>query len=362
LNLSEFNYDLPASFIAQTPVEPRDASRLMVLDRATGTLAHRQFHDVGEYLRPGDVLVVNDTRVIPARLWGRKARTGGKVEVLLLARRAAQTWEALVGGSGVRVGTVVAVDGQAGLQATVLEDLGEARRLLQFNQPLTPLLEQVGQVPLPPYIHEQLAADRRERYQTVYAHRPGSAAAPTAGLHFTPELLMQLRAKGVGLAYVTLHIGLDTFAPVTEARVEEHVIHTEWCELTAETARQINEAKLAGGRVVAVGTTAVRVLESAALAPQPPLPAGEAAECAPAGEACPWQTVRAWEGPTSLFILPGYRFRVVEAMITNFHLPRSTLLMLVSAFAGRERMLAAYETAKAEGYRFFSFGDTMLIL
>jgi len=354
VELSDFDYDLPASFIAQTPVEPRDASRLMVLDRAAGTVAHRHFRDIGDYLRPGDVLVMNDTRVIPARLWGHKARTGGKVELLLLARREAQTWEALAGGSGVRVGTVVEVDGQPGLQATVLEDLGEARRLIRFNQPLTPLLEQVGQVPLPPYIHERLRD--RERYQTVYAHRPGSAAAPTAGLHFTPDLLVQLRAKGVGLAYVTLHIGLDTFAPVTETKVEEHVIHTEWCELSAETARQINEARLAGGRVVAVGTTSVRVLESAALTLQPPLPGGESE-----GEACPWQAVRAWEGPTSLYILPGYRFRVVEALITNFHLPRSTLLMLVSAFAGRERMLAAYETAKQEGYRFFSFGDAMLI-
>jgi S-adenosylmethionine:tRNA ribosyltransferase-isomerase len=373
LNLSDFDYDLPERFIAQTPAEPRDASRLMVLHRATGELEHRRFSEIGGYLRAGDVLVVNDTRVIPARLWARKARTGGKVELLLLARKAAQTWEALVGGSGVRVGSVLDLDGQPGLQATVLEDLGGARRLVQFSQPLTPLLEQVGHVPLPPYIHEPLA--NGERYQTVYARRPGSAAAPTAGLHFTPELMLSLKAAGVGLAYVTLHIGLDTFAPVTEERVEEHVIHTEWCQLTAETAKQINEARLAGGRVIAVGTTAVRVLESAAgalapaaLTPRPPsrstpegLPGGEG-ESKSGGEACPWQAVTAWEGATNLFIVPGYRFRVVDALVTNFHLPRSTLLMLVSAFAGRERMLAAYETAKQEGYRFFSFGDAMLIL
>ena len=367
MNLSEFDYDLPASFIAQTGVEPRDASRLMVLNRVTGETLHRRFSDIGDYLRPGDVLVMNDTRVIPARLWGRKARTGGKVELLLLARRGAatesggaQTWEALAGGSGLREGTVVEVEGQPGLEATVLEDLGEARRLIQFNQPLTPLLDQVGHVPLPPYIHEQLKDG--ERYQTVYAHRAGSAAAPTAGLHFTPELLLSLKAKGVGLAYVTLHIGLDTFAPVAEARVEEHVIHTEWCELTAETARQINEAKLAGGRVVAVGTTSVRVLESAGGGREQG--GGGAGEQGSEGEgeACPWQAVRAWEGPTDLYILPGFRFRAVDMLITNFHLPRSTLLMLVSAFAGRERILAAYETAKREGYRFYSFGDAMVIL
>jgi S-adenosylmethionine:tRNA ribosyltransferase-isomerase len=362
VNLSDFDYDLPESFIAQTPVEPRDASRLMVLDRATGRAEHRRFRDIGDYLRPGDVLVLNDTRVIPARLQARKARTGGKVELLLLARRRAQTWEALMGGSGVRPGTVLEVDGQPGLQAAVLEDLGEARRLVQFSQPLTPLLERVGHTPLPPYIHQPLA--NSERYQTVYARQAGSAAAPTAGLHFTPELLLQLKKNGIGLAYVTLHIGLDTFAPVTEARVEEHVIHTEWCQLTAETAKQINEAKLAGGRVVAVGTTAVRVLESAGAPPpkeqEDPGPSPEPTAQG-RGEGCPWQAVRAWEGPTSLFIIPGHRFRVVDALITNFHLPRSTLLMLVSAFAGRERMLAAYETAKREGYRFFSFGDAMLL-
>jgi S-adenosylmethionine:tRNA ribosyltransferase-isomerase len=378
LNLSDFDYDLPERFIAQTPTEPRDSSRLLVLDRSSGSIEHRRFREIGEFLRPGDVLVLNDTRVIPARLWAHKARTGGKVELLLLSRKGAagggeaRTWEALAGGSGARVGTVLEVDGQPGLHATVLEDLGAARRLLEFSQPLTPLLDRVGHVPLPPYIHAPLRDG--ERYQTVYARLSGSAAAPTAGLHFTPELLLELKRAGVGLAYVTLHIGLDTFAPVTEERVEEHVIHTEWCQLTAATAQQINAARLAGGRVVAVGTTAVRVLESAAappppLSPRPPLPRGEG-ETAPtpalpreAGEGeCPWQAMSAWEGPTSLFIYPGYPFRAVDALVTNFHLPRSTLLMLVSAFAGRERILAAYETAMREGYRFYSFGDAMLIL
>jgi S-adenosylmethionine:tRNA ribosyltransferase-isomerase len=361
LNLSDFDYDLPERFIAQTPTEPRDSSRLLVLDRSSGSIEHRRFREIGEFLRPGDVLVLNDTRVIPARLWAHKARTGGKVELLLLSRKGAagggeaRTWEALAGGSGVRVGTVLEVDGQPGLHATVLEDLGAARRLLEFSQPLTPLLDRVGHVPLPPYIHAPLRDG--ERYQTVYARLSGSAAAPTAGLHFTPELLLELKRAGVGLAYVTLHIGLDTFAPVTEERVEEHVIHTEWCQLTAETAQQINAARLAGGRVVAVGTTAVRVLESAG--------GGQGSRGArePGSEGeCAWQTVSAWEGATSLFIVPGYRFRAVDALVTNFHLPRSTLLMLVSAFAGRERMLRAYETAKQEGYRFYSFGDAMMIL
>ena len=359
MNLSDFDYDLPERFIAQTPAEPRDSSRLLVLDRNRGTIEHRRFREIGAYLRPGDVLVLNDTRVIPARLWARKARTGGKVELLLLRRAAARTWEALIGGSGVRPGAVLEVDGQPGLQATVLQDLGGSRRLVEFSEPLTPLLERVGHVPLPPYIHAPLTDG--ERYQTVYARESGSAAAPTAGLHFTPELLLELKGAGVGLAYVTLHIGLDTFAPVTEERVEEHVIHTEWCQLTAETAEQINAARLAGGRVVAVGTTAVRVLESAAPTPALPCDVGEW-DSKQGGVACPWQAVRAWEGPTSLFIVPGYRFQAVDALVTNFHLPRSTLLMLVSAFAGRERILAAYETAKQEGYRFYSFGDAMLVL
>jgi S-adenosylmethionine:tRNA ribosyltransferase-isomerase len=353
---SSFDYPLPPELIAQTPLEPRDASRLLVLDRATGDLAHRHFYDIGDYLRPGDLLVFNDSRVIPARLFGRKAGTGGKVELLLLARRADQTWEALAGGSGLRPGASVEVEGAEGLTALIAEDLGGARRLVKFSQPLSPLLPQVGHTPLPPYIHEPLADP--ERYQTVYARIDGSAAAPTAGLHFTPELLLRLREAGVEFAYLTLHVGLDTFAPVTEAEAEEHRIHTEWCELTAETARRINEAKLAGRRVVAVGTTSVRVLESAA---QASLRQAQAESGQPV-EACPWRPVVALDGPTELFILPGHRFRAVDALITNFHLPRSTLLMLVSAFAGRETILRAYQAAVAERYRFYSFGDAMLIL
>lgn len=341
MQLSDFDYVLPEQCIAQTPLEPRDASRLLVLNRATGALEHRHFYEVGAYLQPGDVLVFNDSRVIPARLWARKIPTGGKVELLLLARRAAQTWEVLVGGAGVRVGTRLALEGAADLVAEITEVLEGARRRVHFSAPLTPQLDRVGHVPLPPYIHTPLADP--ERYQTVYARQPGSAAAPTAGLHFTPDLLARLRAQGVQLAYVTLHIGLDTFAPVTETNVAEHVIHTEWCELPAETARQINEAKRAGRRVVAVGTTAVRVLETAGQA------AGAGAPLVEHG------------GPTQLFILPGYSFQVVDALITNFHLPRSTLLMLVAALAGRERILAAYAEAQRAGYRFFSFGDAMLI-
>jgi S-adenosylmethionine:tRNA ribosyltransferase-isomerase len=387
LNTSDFDYDLPPERIAQTPIEPRDASRLMVLDRATGAIEHRRFREIGDYLQPGDVLVFNDTRVIPARLYGRKIPSGGKVELLLLARREAQVWEALVGGAGVRAGSRLEVSGAEGLSADVVEELDGPRRLLRFSQPLTPLLPSVGRTPLPPYIHETL--DDPERYQTVYAKVPGSAAAPTAGLHFTPDLLLRLRGQGVEFVYVTLHVGLDTFAPVTEMKAEEHRIHSEWCAFTPDTARQVNQAKLAGRRVVAVGTTSVRVLESAARAslrqaqaeprtsplkpgtPRPIAPraidrtrgAGESAgEAGAEGQACPWRPVIAFEGPTDLFILPGFSFRAVDALVTNFHLPRSTLVMLVSAFAGRETVLRAYATAIEEGYRFYSFGDAMLVL
>ncbi|MBI3362242.1 MAG: tRNA preQ1(34) S-adenosylmethionine ribosyltransferase-isomerase QueA, partial [Chloroflexi bacterium] len=325
MNTSDFDYDLPPEFIAQTPLEPRDASRLMVLNRADGTMAHRAFRDIGEYLRPGDLLVFNESKVIPARLFGRKAMTGGKVELLLLARRAPLTWEALVGGSGVRLGTKIEIEGAANLTGVVLEELDGARRVIQFSEPVTPLLPSVGHTPLPPYIHEPL--DYLDRYQTVYAKTPGSAAAPTAGLHFTPELLMQLREAGVEFAFVTLHIGLDTFAPVMEERVEDHKIHSERCELTPEVARRVNEAKLAGRRVIAIGTTSVRVLESAARASINL----EARHGASLQDKCPWRPVVAFAGPTDLFITPGHRFRVVDAMITNFHLPHSTLLMLVSA-------------------------------
>ncbi len=340
---TDFDYDLPPEYIAQTPVEPRDHSRLLVLDRSSGQLQHRHFYDIPTYLRSDDLLVLNETRVIPARVFARKLPTGGKVELLLLRRVDALTWEALVGGKGLAVGKQVQVE--AGPQAEIVAVLDGPRRLVRFAEPVEPYLPAVGHTPLPPYIHTPLQDP--ERYQTVYSRTPGSAAAPTAGLHFTPQLIERLQAQGVGFAYVTLHVGLDTFAPVTEDSPLEHQIHTEWCSLPPETAQAIQQAKAAGGRVVAVGTTSVRTLESAGRA---------------AARAAGSPVVVPFEGATDLYILPGYPFRLVDAMITNFHLPRSTLIMLVSAFAGRERILDAYETAKREGYRFYSFGDAMLLL
>ncbi|RJP48929.1 MAG: tRNA preQ1(34) S-adenosylmethionine ribosyltransferase-isomerase QueA [Anaerolineaceae bacterium] len=336
MNTSDFNYHLPQSSIAQTPLEPRDSSRLLVLHRDTGELEHRTFRELGEYLRPNDLLVLNRTRVIPARIFARK-ETGGRVELLLVRRRDLLRWEALVGGKGLRVGSKLRVDD--GPEATILEFLDGAERLLLFSEPIEPYFPKVGHVPLPPYIHEKLADP--ERYQTVYARDSGSAAAPTAGLHFTPRLLDELQGKGVRIAYVTLHVGLDTFAPVTEENPAKHKIHTEWCELPQETADAINQTKQSGGRVIAVGTTSVRTLETAANYQLPITP---------------------FAGPTSIYILPGYQFNLVDAMITNFHLPKSTLIMLVSAFAGREKILETYETAIHEGYRFYSFGDAMFIV
>jgi S-adenosylmethionine:tRNA ribosyltransferase-isomerase len=349
---SDFDYHLPSEFIAQTPLEPRDSSRLLVLDRSTGSLEHCIFRDVGQYFRPGDLLVLNRTRVIPARIFARKP-TGGRVELLLLRREDLLTWEALVGGKGMSIGKQLVVEsgdssrremreypksGDFGLRAEIVDVLDGSRRRVRFAEPIEPYFPKVGNVPLPPYIHEKLADP--ERYQTVYARDPGSAAAPTAGLHFTPRLLDELQAQGVNLAYVTLHVGLDTFAPVTEDDPAEHQIHTEWCELSQETADAISRTRQAGGRVIAVGTTSVRTLESAMVGRD---------------------TISSYTGNTSLYITPGYEFKLVDGMITNFHLPRSTLLMLVSAFAGREAMLNAYEVAKREGYRFYSFGDAMLI-
>jgi S-adenosylmethionine:tRNA ribosyltransferase-isomerase len=341
MKTSDFDYDLPESSIAQIPVEPRDSSRLLVLHRDTGELEHRIFREIGDYLRKGDLLVVNRTRVIPARIYARKA-TGGRVELLLLRREDELTWGCLVGGKGLRAGTKLRVE--AGPEAEITRELQGSERLIRFTEPIEPYFPSAGHVPLPPYIHEKLADP--ERYQTVYARAPGSAAAPTAGLHFTPGLLNGLEKQGVQIAFVTLHVGLDTFAPVTEADPGQHQIHTEWCELRLDTAEIINETRAKGGRIIAVGTTSVRTLESAARYSS----LGRFPRIAPFG------------GPTDLFILPGYRFSLVDAMITNFHLPKSTLLMLVSAFAGRERILETYEMAKRQGYRFYSFGDAMLIL
>jgi S-adenosylmethionine:tRNA ribosyltransferase-isomerase len=340
LQTSDFDYHLPAGLIAQTPVEPRHAARLLVLDRSSGTIRHAIFHELSQFLDPGDLLVVNQTRVIPARLFARKLPGGGQVELLLLRREDALTWEALAGGKGLRIGRRLLVEG--GPEGEVLEVLDGPRRLVRFTEPLEPYLPNAGHVPLPPYIHTPLQDP--ERYQTVYAREPGSAAAPTAGLHFTPELMAQLEAAGLLFTSVTLHVGLDTFAPVDEEDPHEHKIHTEWCQVTAEAAKAANRARRNGKRIIAVGTTSVRTLETAARF------------------AAPGETIGPFSGPTGLFILPGYRFRAVDAMITNFHLPRSTLLMLVSAFAGREKILAAYEVARNLGYRFYSFGDAMLIL
>jgi S-adenosylmethionine:tRNA ribosyltransferase-isomerase len=354
MNVSDFDYDLPESFIAQTPADPRDSSRLMLLDRHTGAVEHHIFRDLLELINPGDVLVMNNTRVIPARLHAVKADTGGAVEILLLRQLDNTHWQTLIGGRGMKVGKVMSFPG-SGITAVVAEELDEAERVVQFSQPVNDLLIELGETPLPPYIHIRL--DDSERYQTVYNQHQGSAAAPTAGLHFTPELLIALRDKGVHLAYCTLHIGLDTFQPVRVEQVEQHHIHTERAILTADNAKIINQAKLAGGRVIAVGTTSVRTLETAAILSS----GGESSKPLETPDFCAWRPVIAFERDTDLYIYPGYPWRVTDAMITNFHLPKSTLLMMISAFAGRENVLNAYEIAKHEGYRFFSFGDAMFI-
>jgi len=338
-----FDYDLPTELVAQEPVTPRDASRLLVLDRHAGDIVHRQFSDILEYLRPGDVLVSNETRVIPARLHGTKVPTGGKVELLLLAKqRDACCWEALVKGRRVLVGQRIEIADETGAIAiggTVQAITSSGGRLIAFDEPIEPALEYLGTVPLPPYIHKPI--ENPERYQTVYSNIAGSTAAPTAGLHFTPSLIEQIVAMGVEWTSVLLHIGLDTFRPVTEDVVEEHQIHTEYCHLSAKTAEIVNRAYREGRRVIAVGTTSVRVLETAA-------------------KERDWG-VAPWDGPTNLFIYPGYRYRVVDGLITNFHLPKSSLLMLVSAFAGLGRVRTAYEEAIRHRYRFYSLGDSMFI-
>ncbi|MFQ5576954.1 MAG: tRNA preQ1(34) S-adenosylmethionine ribosyltransferase-isomerase QueA [Anaerolineae bacterium] len=357
MRLSDFNYHLPPKLIAQTPLEPRHASRLMVVDRAAGSITHHRFTGLPHLLRRGDVLVANDSRVIPARLFGKK-ETGGKLELLLLKRLGEQTWEALAGGKRLRAGTRFTL-APAGPGGVIVEELDGARRVIRFDEPLSPHLHRVGRTPLPPYIHTPLA--NPERYQTVYSRAEGSAAAPTAGLHFSAELLLALRQQGVALNFVTLHVGLDTFKPVEVAQIEQHPIHSEWAALGADTARRINQAKLAGGRLLAVGTTAVRVLETAALRS-----AGvtgslkEASRLQP--DVCLWQPVAAFEGPTDLYIYLGFQFRAVDLLLTNFHLPKSSLLLLVSAFAGPELMRQAYQKAIASEYRFYSFGDAMLIV
>lgn len=356
-----FDYELPKSFIAQQPAEPRDSSRLLVLDRASGNVEHRRFGEIGAFLQAGDLLVANDSRVVPARLRARKS-TGGAVEIFLLRQldEEGREWSCLVRGRGLRVGAKVEIDGGPFIAEIVAEEPGGLRKA-RFSAAIGGLLGELGEVPLPPYI-SGFAGDKG-RYQTVYSRPEGSVAAPTAGLHFTPELLQRLKGKGVGWETVTLHVGLDTFGPVTAERVANHKIHREWAELTAETAEAIRGAKEQGGRVFAVGTTSTRVLEYCATTAQGVDGYGPmGAETA----------VVPFTGEVDLFIYPGYRFRAVDALLTNFHLPRSSLLMLVSAFvgqghpedldAGRQILLRTYEEAKEEGYRFYSFGDAMLIL
>lgn len=338
MKTSDFNYELPPELIAQVPLKTRHDSRLLVYARSQNTITHARFRNIKEYLLPGDVLVINKTRVIPARLYAKK-ETGGKVEVLLLKKVEDDQWEVLVGGKRVKRGKVLSFG--EGIKGEVLQELEGAKRLIRFNQPVGPHLKDLGEMPLPPYIHVPLQDP--ERYQTVYAEVDGSAAAPTAGLHFTEEIMAELSDYGVIFADVLLHVGLDTFAPVNEENIEEHKIHTEWCLISPQSAEVINAAKGEGRRVIAVGTTSVRTLESAAIAGQE------------------GYRVKPFADTTGLFIYPGYSFKIVDAMITNFHLPKSTLLMLVSAFAGRENILRCYQAAIEEKYRFFSFGDAMFI-
>ena len=340
MKTSDFYYDLPQELIAQDPLEDRSSSRLLVLNRETGERRHCVFREIAEFLNPGDCLVVNNTKVIPARLMGVKEETGAGIEVLLLKRCEDNVWETLVKpGKKARPGARISF-GDGLLVGEVLEVVEEGNRRIRFTYEgiFEEILDKLGQMPLPPYITHQLKD--KNRYQTVYARHEGSAAAPTAGLHFTPELLKEIEEKGVKLAHVTLHVGLGTFRPVKVEDVTQHHMHSEFYVVEEEQARLINETKAAGGRVICVGTTSCRTLESAA---------GENG------------LLRAGSGWTDIFIYPGYRFQMMDALITNFHLPESTLLMLVSAFAGKEQVMAAYEEAVRERYRFFSFGDAMLI-
>ncbi len=340
LRKSDYFYELPPELIAQDPLEDRSSSRLLLLDKNTGAVRHEIFRDLGSFLRPGDRLVLNNTRVIPARLIGRRAGTGGAAEVLLLRRLEMDVWETLVQPGKKCLPGQNLEFGDGRLTATVLEVLEDGNRRIEFHYEgiFEEVLDALGEMPLPPYITHKL--QDKQRYQTVYARYDGSAAAPTAGLHFTPELLKALEAQGIGLTYVTLHVGLGTFRPVKEDVITDHHMHSEWYQVTPEAAAEINATKAAGGRIICVGTTSCRTLESAA---------DENG------------IVQAGSADTEIFIYPGYRFKVLDGLITNFHLPESTLIMLVSAFAGRENVLAAYEEAVRERYRFFSFGDACFI-
>lgn len=340
MTTKDFYYDLPQELIAQTPLDDRTASKLLVLGRESGEITHRVFRDITDYLQDGDCLVMNNTRVIPARLYGVKEGSGGKIEFLLLKRLELDCWEVILKpGKKAKPGSRF-VFGDGLLRAEVLEVVEDGKRVVRFEYDgvWEEILDKLGEMPLPPYIKEKL--EDKERYQTVYSKIEGSAAAPTAGLHFTQELLEKIRAKGVKIAYLTLHVGLGTFRPVSVENVEEHIMHTEHYEVSAEAAEIINQTRKNGGRIIAVGTTSVRTLETVA---------------AEDG------SVKAELGDTNIFIYPGYRFKAVDGIITNFHLPESTLLMLVSAFAGKDHIFAAYREAVAQRYRFFSFGDAMLI-
>ena len=340
MKTSDFYYDLPQELIAQTPLDKRDTSRLMTLDRASGAVEHHHFYELPDFLNPGDCLILNNSRVLPARLLGQRLPGGGACEVLLLIDRGDKTWECLVRpGRKMRTGAKLSF-GEGELTAQVVEELPDGNRLVRFDYEgiFLEVLERLGKMPLPPYIKEEL--QDQERYQTVYSKVLGSAAAPTAGLHFTPELLEKIAARGVGIGYVTLHGGLGTFRPVKEEEITEHEMHSEFCTIPQETADLINRTKANGGRCICVGTTSCRTLESWA---------------AEDGH------MEAKAGWTNIYIYPGYQFKVMDALVTNFHLPESTLIMLVSAFAGREHVLAAYQEAVKERYRFFSFGDAMFI-
>lgn len=340
MKVNDFYFDLPEELIAQYPLEKRDSSRLMVLDRNTGEVEHRVFHDIVEFLNEGDTLVLNNTRVLPARLIGEKEGTGGKIEFLLLKRLVGDKWECLAKpGKRAKVGTVFTF-GEGKLKAVVREIGEEGNRIIEFiyDGIFEQVLDELGQMPLPPYIHEKL--EDKERYQTVYSKEKGSAAAPTAGLHFTEELISKIKEKGINIAFLTLHVGLGTFRPVKVDTIENHIMHSEYYQLTEEDAHIINKTKEAGKRVIAVGTTSTRTLETIG---------DENGRVSPQS------------GWTDIFIYPGYKFKVVDSLITNFHLPESTLIMLVSALAGQDNVMKAYNLAVKEEYRFFSFGDSMFI-
>lgn len=341
MNVDLYDFELPEELIAQTPLADRSASRLLTLNKMDGDIQHHMFPEILSYLQPGDTLVLNDTRVIPARLFGVKQDTGAKAEVLLLKNLGEDRWEALVKpGKKLKAGAVITFGDE--LKATIESEGDMGERVLSFSYDgiFHEILDRLGQMPLPPYIKEKL--DDRERYQTVYSKHEGSAAAPTAGLHFTNELLEQVRSKGIDIAFVTLHVGLGTFRPMSVERVEDHVMHEEYYILSEETAKLLNATKKRGGRVIAVGTTSARTLETVA------------------GK-CGHGPITAMSGWTGIFIYPGYTFKLVDALLTNFHLPKSTLVMLVSALAGREQLLNAYREAVEQKYRFFSFGDAMFI-